>query len=169
MARRSLKGLSEAHQGRRFASLEHPWGSYLWFTPEMEKIMGTEGIFVTTFSSCCFGGRRTKWTTIVHNVPEIHRTMHRETCPGHEGLLAYEVHDEDGYLFFDTATEAEYPWAMCKAYAAALSSQLRMQSPSPRGDMPYDEESAILTALRSSTRGFQNPAVPPMFSQWSGK
>ena len=157
MARRSLRGVTEAHQGGRFVTLEHPWGSYLWFTPEMEKIIGTEGIFVTTFSSCCFGGRRTKWTTIVHNVPEIHRTMHREVCPGHEGLLPYEVHDEDGCLFFDTASEAEYPWVLCKAYAAALDSQLRLQNPSPVGDMPFDEESAILTALKSSTRGFQNP------------
>ena len=155
MGRRSLQGVKDSHSSS-LSSLEHPWSSHLWFTPEAVELMGIPGIFVTTFSHCCFGGRRVKWTTLVHNIPALHEAMHLEDCPGHQGLLAYEVHDEEGVLVFDTAQEAEYPWKMCKVYAQAVVTQLKRQKPSPVGDMPFDHQSAIVMALKSSTRGFQS-------------
>ena len=158
MGRRSIQGVKEAHQQGRFGSLEHPWFSHLWFTPEAEELCELPGVFVTCFSACCFGGSRVKWTALVHNIPEAHRLLHKPDCPGHQGLLPYECHDEDGTLTFDTASEAEYPWQWCRAYARALKGQLRMQTPSPPPGL-VDEESAIMSALRSSTRGFQNPRL----------
>ena len=47
------------------------------------------GIFVTEFSHCYLGGRRTKWTTLVHNIPERHQALHTPVCPGHRRLLPY--------------------------------------------------------------------------------
>ena len=112
MAKRSIQGVKSNHSSGKMGSMEHPWGSHLWFTPEAVELMGIPGIFVTNFSHCCFGGRRVKWTTLVHNIPAVHEALDLEDCPGHQGLLQYEVHDEDGQLTFDTAEEAEYPWNM---------------------------------------------------------
>lgn len=156
MGRRSLQGLRDAHDRGRFASLEHPWTSIFWSTPEAMETCNLPGFFVTCFSQCCFGGQRTKWTALVHNIPELHRVMHKPECDGHPALLPYEVHEVGGGLQFDTALEAEYPWAMCRLYAQALKSQLRLLTPSPSAGV-YDEEGEIMAALRSSTRGFQNP------------
>ena len=158
MGKRSLQGLRDAHDRGRFASVEHPWSSIFWSTPEAMEICALEGFFVTCFSQCCFGGRRTKWTAIVHNIPELHRALHKPDCDGHRGLLPYEVHEDELGLRFDTSEEAEYPWRMCRVYAEALKSQLRLLSPSPSAGV-YDEEGEIMSALRSSTRGLQNPAV----------
>eukprot|EP00435_Cladocopium_sp_Y103_P054971 s63_g18.t1 len=158
MGKRSLQGVKEAHQQDRFASLEHPWFSHLWYTPEALELCGIPGIFVTAYSACCFGGSRTKWTALVHNIPEVHRALHTPECPGHPNLLPYEVHDDHGVLTFDTAEEAEYPWQWCRAYAAALKAQLEQMRPSPPAGV-LDEKSSIMAALRSSTRGFQNPQL----------
>ena len=159
MAKRSIAGVKDAHKDDRFGSMEHPWGSWIWYTPEAEELQNLPGIFVSSFSACCFGGQRVKWTTFVHNIPMLHEVIHKETCPGHQGLLPYEVHDQGGELSFDTALEAEYAWKLCKAYASSLVGQLKRQKPSPVGDMPFDKYSAILSALRSSTRGFQKQEV----------
>ena len=32
--------------------------------------------------------------------------------------------DDDGHLVYDAAEEEQYPWALCKAYAAGLKEQL---------------------------------------------
>lgn len=156
MAKRSLHGVKDAHKRGRFASLEHPWWSHLWYTDEAIELCDLPGMFVTCFSHCCFGGQRTKWTALVHNIPEVHRMMHTPSCGGHSGLLPYECHDEGGVLQFDTALEGEYPWQMCRTYARALKAQLQHLNPSPSACL-YTEEGAIISALRSSTRGFQSP------------
>ena len=158
MGRRSLQGLRDAHERGRFASVEHPWSSIFWSTPEAMEICALPGFFVTCFSQCCFGGQRTKWTALVHNIPELHRALHKPDCGGHPGLLPYEVHEVQGGLQFDTTAEAEYPWRMCRVYAQALKSQLQLLSPSPSAGV-FDEEGEIMAALRSSTRGLQNPVI----------
>eukprot|EP00438_Fugacium_kawagutii_P015911 Skav211119 [mRNA] locus=scaffold2659:123518:130322:- [translate_table: standard] len=157
MAKRSIQGVREGDARGKFESLEHPWNSWLWSTEEAMALCDIPGFFVTGFSHCCFGGRRTKWTCIVHNIPAVHEAMDKQTCDGHPDLLPYEVHElDDGSLSFDTAKEAMYPWAMCKVYARALGVQVQRQHPSPQGDMPFDSETAIMSVLRSSTRGLQN-------------
>ena len=156
MAKRSLQGLREGHARGKLESLEHPWSSWLWLTEEAEAVATLEGMMTTGFSHCCFGGRRVKWTCILHNIPRLHELMNMEACPGHPELLPYEVHDNpDGTLTFDTAEEATYPWAMCRTMARAIHEQLERQNPSPRGDMPFDSETAIVSFLRSATKGFQ--------------
>eukprot|EP00438_Fugacium_kawagutii_P025579 Skav215575 [mRNA] locus=scaffold2748:77089:83434:- [translate_table: standard] len=156
MAKRSIGGVKEGHARGKLESLEHPWGSWLWYTEEAMQLCDLPGFFVTKFSNCCFGGQRTKWTCIVHNIPRLHELMNMEECPAHPNLLPYEVHElSDGSLSFDTAQEATYPWEMCKAMATAVFEQLERQAPSPVGDMPFDSETAVMSVLRSSTKGFQ--------------
>lgn len=156
MAKRSLKGLQDAYERKRFGCLEHPWGSHLWATPEATEFASRQGMFHTYFSACCFGGSRTKWTSLLHNVPELHAALHTPVCPGHQGLLPYEVRDEDGVLRFDTAAEAEYAWTLCKVYAEALRAALAKRVSVPFGIQAWDAKAAILAALKRSTRGMQS-------------
>eukprot|EP00438_Fugacium_kawagutii_P013115 Skav209586 [mRNA] locus=scaffold1607:39438:42899:+ [translate_table: standard] len=159
MAKRALQGMREALHQERYGTLEHPWNSHLWWTDEAEELQNLPGVFVTCFSHCCFGGHREKWTRLVHNVPFLHTMLHKEWCDGHDDLLPYEVHDEDGDLRFDTAEEAEYPWLLCRAWSQGIAGQLLRQFPAPDAGTIFDEEGAILQALKTSTKGFQNESL----------
>ena len=60
---------------------------------------------------------------------------------------------------FDTEAEAEYPWGLCTAYANALKLVMQRRSSVPFGLVPWDPQTAILAALRRSTRGMQREEV----------
>lgn len=160
MARRAITGCKDAFLCHRLASLEHPWNSHLWSTEEALELCETEGVFVTCYSHCCFGGRREKWQCLVHNCPELHEELHRPTCPGHVGLLEYSVRErEDGSLAFDTEGEAEYPWQWCLAYAKGIKKALLKRCPWPVGLKDLTLENAIFSALKKATRGLQNDDI----------
>ena len=160
MARRSVKGVREAALRGRYASLEHPHGSLLWSTAEAQELMRMDGIFVTEYSHCCYGGARQKWQRLVHNMPEVHEALHRPTCRGHQGLLTYEVHETSEGLVFDTEAEAEYPWAWCKQYALGVR-KLVARVYGPRlaisGMAPVKDQ--VFSALKRSTKGTQSDEV----------
>ena len=159
MAKRSLRGLKAAFDGDRFGVLEHPYSSHLWSTPEAIELAEREDVYHTYFSACCFGGARTKWTSLLHNVAELHDELHKPTCPGHADLLPYEIHDEEGGLRFDTEAEAEYTWGLCTAYACGLKRAMQRRTSVPFGLCPWDGRAAILAALQRSTRGLQRNEV----------
>lgn len=80
MAKRALKGLEHAHVNGGFAGLEHPWGSYIWFTPEAEHIQSLPGWWMATWSQCCYGGKRVKWTSLLTNSRRAYEALNREEC-----------------------------------------------------------------------------------------
>ena len=156
MARRSILGLKNGRAQGLLPSLEHPYGSYIWDTPEMRELIDSGNFFQTVYSHCCFGGRREKWTCLIHVSHRLHSALHCPQCPGHQGLSDYSVYEHQGQLQFDTAEEAEYPWAWCMAYAAALAADLKDVTPSPVGSCPVSLESIIYGQVRGATRGLQN-------------
>ena len=93
MAKRCLKSLKTAQERKRWASLEHLWDSYLWDLEEAQ-FLKDENCYCSEFSMCCHGGRTIRWTCLVHNLRELHEELHRPECPGHKGVLPYEVHDD---------------------------------------------------------------------------
>ena len=118
MALAALKrGLS--HFGKdRFVSIEHPWGSWLWWFTLVRKLQ-EQGYTFAEGSACCFGGERIKWYNLLNNSACIQQEMHKPTCPGHSGLRSYDVtYNDDGSLHFHFATEDEsaYKVEWCKAY-----------------------------------------------------
>ena len=160
MAKRAIQGCKEAFLARRFASLEHPWGSHLWKTDEALELCNMVGTYVSCYSHCCFGGRREKWQCLAHNCPQLHHALHKPHCEGHRELLRYQVHERaDGTLAFDTEDEAEYPWQWCVVYSRALRQALREKCPAPVGLRDLTLQNAIFSALKCSTRGMQNDAV----------
>ena len=69
-------------------------------------------------SACCWGGQRDR----------LMAAINRPECPGHEGLLDYEVTENpDGALHYPTEEEAEYPIGFCQAYAEGVYSDFEEQ------------------------------------------
>ena len=159
MAKRSLRGLKTAFDNDRLAALEHHYSSHLWSILEALELASRDDVYHTYFTACCFCGARTKWTSLLHNIEELHAALHRPTCPGHDGLLPYEVHEIDGSLQFDTEQEAEYTWGLCQAYATGLKKVLQKRTSVPFGLVPWGPKAAILAALKRSTRGTQRSDV----------
>jgi len=120
MALRGLKRAEENLGTKCITTLEHPWGSWLWYFSIVVKL--TDGNFrFAEGTSCCFGGSRVKWYALLGNSREIHRELHRPNCPGHEGLQSYDVRRRsDGSLQFATEEESEYKVDWCVAYAQGL-------------------------------------------------
>ena len=120
MALRGLKRAEEANGTQCITTIEHPWGSWLWYFSLVDGL--TEGSFrFAEGTNCCFGGKREKWYALLGNSQEIHRELHCPVCPGHEGLLSYEVRRRsDGSLHFATEDESQYKLAWCQAYARGL-------------------------------------------------
>ncbi len=159
MARRSILGVKLGQAQGLLPSLEHPYGSYLWETPEMKELINSGNFYLSVYSHCCFGGRREKWTCLIHTSARMHGLLNRPHCPGHADLMGYSVRQQGGMLQFDTSDESEYPWEWCRAYAAALSADLRDITPAPAGSYPVSLESIIYGQVRGATRGLQNEAL----------
>ena len=158
MAVRSLKGMKEGNAAGRIVSLEHPWGSILWETPEAKELLSHPDFFCSEYSSCCYGGERVKWTILLSNSRHLHEALHRPRCPGHENLKAYEVRATPQGYEFDTALEAEYPWGFCTTYAGALKVALHGNLPPPVGGFETDFGTLIYSQVRGATRGLQDEA-----------
>lgn len=155
MAKRALKGLDTADRQGGYGGLEHPWGSYLWFTPEAEEIASRPGWMYSTWSQCCFGGKRVIWTSLLHNSKRVHSALDTPEC--HCVLQQpYEVEVTEEGLRFDAKEEAEYPWAMCRAYARAIVADMRDFLITPIGRAPVDLQHLLYSQIMGSTRGLQS-------------
>ena len=159
MALRALKRgeVTVKHRSPRHWTLEHPYGSWLWeFT--LVKKLEAAGFDHAVGSSCCFGGLREKWYSFFGSSEEIHRRLHIE-CPGHQGLLSYEVQERaDGTLHYPTEEEAEYPWSLCLAYAQGLKAQVEKEKV---WAMAYQEarEGWYQNQLAKSTQRLQSEEI----------
>ena len=124
MAVKALKRGDQIKNDRtpRHWSLEHPKNSWLWeFT--LAQQIEQAGFEKAIGSHCCFGGSREKWYAFCTSSEEV-RSRLNVACPGHEGLLGYEVEElPDGSLHYPTEEESEYPWSLCLAYARGLRAQ----------------------------------------------
>ena len=94
------------------------------------------------------------------NCPEIFQALHHPQCPGHEGILAYEVHfQDDGSLRFDTEAEAEYPLILCGRYARALKAAAVRAKSIPASLTSASRLGCIVMELKESTARLMDPAV----------
>eukprot|EP00435_Cladocopium_sp_Y103_P059207 s283_g21.t1 len=124
MALRGLKRAKGPFGKKRFVTVEHPYNSWLWCFTLAEELE-QEDYQYAIGSNCCWGGERTKWYALLNNSEDIHNSVHRPLCPGHDNLRGYEVTlNDDGSLKFATEEESEYKVAWCDAYARGLKAQL---------------------------------------------
>ena len=156
MAKTSLTGLDKVDRNGGYGGLEHPYGSYLWFTEEAEEISKRPGWHYTTWSHCCFGGRRTKWTSLLNNSRRVHAALDNPTCTcTHQEGYHVSV-GEEGDLIFDTKEEAEYPWQFCRAYARAIVADLKDYLIPPMGTAVCDLNHMLYCQMLGATKGLQN-------------
>eukprot|EP00435_Cladocopium_sp_Y103_P023053 s2813_g5.t1 len=151
MANRSFSRLRRAHEEERLATLEHPYNSWIWQWHQARELEEEMDFDYAVGTMCCFGGRREKWFGLLGNSPEIGQQLHRETCPGHEGLLRYGARrDSEGRVVFDTEEEAEYPMGWCKAYAQGLRNAI--ESHGRHLETTYEgRKSWVMQELQEST------------------
>ena len=80
---------------------------------------------MATFSNCCHGGKRQKWTSILTNSREVFEALNKEECE-HTDTASYQpYYDDGGVLRFPTEEEAEYPAELCAKYAQAVRKDLQ--------------------------------------------
>ena len=156
MAKKGLARLKEAGERGRFASLEHPYDSYLWYTAEAKELMDTDGFYFSTFSFCCYGGQKVRWTGLLHNSAAVHSMVHKPRCPGHDNLKGERCPNVKGGKRDAMEEDSEYPWAWCQSYARGLLMELQKKVPAPIGEMPRDHHSVIYAQVRGAARGLQD-------------
>ena len=160
MALRALKRGETADADRRYWSLEHPYGSWLWEFTIAKRLEAESGFEHSVGSHCCWGGRREKWYSFFSNMPSLLQYLQVD-CPGHEGLLNYEVQQRaDGTLEYPTEEEAEYPWALCIGYAKALKAQLERDGLLQQTHLK-ERANWYQAALEQTTARLASPLVAP--------
>ena len=133
MGQRSLQGFKETLEAGRIVSLEHLLNSLIWETFEARELLDDARVYIACYSSCCYGGWRTKCMCLITNDEGIVRAVDRPHCPGHWWLRPYQVHETEQGLRFDTKEAAEYPWDFCTAYAAGVRVAMDRRNPSACG------------------------------------
>lgn len=162
MALRGLKRAAGTFGRRRYVTVEHPYNSWLWYFSIVDELLGGEFEYAVG-SNCCWGGLREKWHALLNNSPHIQRELHLPDCPGHEGLLPYEVtRNADGSLHFSTEEEAEYKGRWCAAYARGLKEQIREWIDRSQMD---GRCKSIQWELEKSTHRLAEPDVANMAAQ----
>ncbi len=145
MALKSIARCKSRHEKGRLFSLEHPWNSFLWYMKATVELAGMPGVRLATFSNCCFGGQRTKWSTVMTNSKKLYEALHWPHCQhtfANQGYQPY--YDEQGNIVFPTEEEAQYPEGLAQAYAKAIKEEL-----SEAGIMPQGIEDARMTTISS--------------------
>ena len=126
MALKSIARCRDRHQRGKMFSLEHPWNSFLWYMKATIELAALPGVRLATFSNCCFGGQRTKWTTIMTNSQKLYDALHWPHCNHYSSNQGYQpYYDQEGNVVFPTEEEAEYPQALVEAYAKAVKEELK--------------------------------------------
>ena len=158
MALAALKrGLSH-FGGDRYVSIEHPWGSWLWWFALVRRLE-EQGFTFAEGSACCFGGERVKWYNLLNNSPCLQQELHKPECPGHAGLRSYDVtYNDDGSLHFATEDESAYKVDWCKAYARGLKRQFVAQGWLQQA-IQVGRQQKIWMELKQSTQRLQDEQV----------
>lgn len=158
MALKSISRCRERHEKGKIFSLEHPWNSFLWYMKATIELAGLPGVRLATFSNCCFGGQRTKWTTVMTNSPKLYEALHWPHCNHNLGSRGYQpYYNAEGQVVFPTEEEAEYPEGMAIAYAKAIKEEL-----ADRGMMGQVEGEARLTAISTQLNKYHRMDDPEL-------
>ncbi len=120
MALKSIQRCHELYDQGKIFTMEHPYGSYMWYIKSAVELGRRPGVLMAVFSNCCHGGRRKKWTAVLTNSREIFEELHQPNCPHDEGESYDPYIGADGNVVFPTEEEAEYPSGMVVAYTKGL-------------------------------------------------
>jgi hypothetical protein len=94
------------HTSNKFFALENIWSSWGWIFPEAKALKDLTGVFDSTFSMCCFGGPRKRWTRVLHNSTLLAELLEGHQCSCVVGPDSARI---EGDLSFPTSDEDTYP------------------------------------------------------------
>ena len=101
-------------------SVENPENSLFWFYPDIEAVMQLAGGHSVSFHNCMHGGSRNKltkwWAT-----KDIYEPL-RSSCDNKHKHAAWNPQPVGTKLTFPTASEAAYPFLLCKRVMAIVLS-----------------------------------------------
>ena len=155
MVKRSLRGLEANDRRGGVAGLEHPYDSFLWEMEEAEEVRSRLGFMISSWSYCCFGGRKTRWTSLLHNSPREHQALHRPRCQcsfSADQPAGAGTNQQGG----ESPVDAEYPWQLCVAYADAIIADLRALMIPPLGTAQFDLHHLLYNQIMGAARGLQS-------------
>lgn len=156
-------------EGRLFA-IENPRGSWLWYIPRFQALLNDKRIFVVDFQACMFEGDRPKWTRIVTNCKELLDLA--IVCDGSHTHAAWGLSQQSsGSWKFNTADEAEYTPAFCKAVATKVAKaavrmghkQFQESSQPSIADLPPNKVNRVAAAMQP--RGSKVPPIVPEYKE----
>ena len=122
MALASIKRCEELDDAGKYFTLEHPYRSFIWYMKATMELAARPNVRMAVFSSCCYGGRRAKWTAVLTNNVGIYEALHQPVCP-HFGE-DYQPYMAGGRVIFPTEEEAQYPMGLCTKYAQGAAAHL---------------------------------------------
>ena len=105
-----------------FFSVENPLSSLMWRLPAAVRVAGMRGVQLLEFEQCAFGGQHRKATGVLTNGGWLPAPRCKHAPPHNHVTLRGRIWSyKDKREVWYTAEAAEYPWAMCAAWAAAAS------------------------------------------------
>ena len=105
-----------------FFSVENPLSSLMWRLPAAVRVAGMRGVQLLEFEQCAFGGQHRKATGVLTNGGWLPAPRCKHAPPHNHVTLRGRIWSyKDKREVWYTAEAAEYPWAMCVAWAAAAS------------------------------------------------
>ena len=148
MALRSIQRCVDLDNQNKVFSLEHPYGSFMWYMKSAIDLGKRPGVRMAVFSNCCHGGRRKKWTGVLTNSKRIYDELHRPQCP-HTGGESYDPYfGPDGYIVYPTEEEAEYPAELTQAYTKGLKAEFEARGFSKEESSEHGRKKAIREDLK---------------------
>ena len=160
MGQRSLQGFKEGLEAGHILSLEHLLNSLIWETFEACELLDDARVYIACYSSCCYGGWRTKWMCLITNDEGIVRAVDRPHCPGHWWLRPYQVHETKQGLRFNTKEAAEYTHGIfVRPTQRAFGWPWTGGTPQPVGLVARDHLMAVYSAVKRATKGLQRETV----------
>jgi hypothetical protein len=103
-----------------FFSVENPLSSLIWRLRAAVRVAGLRGVKMLELEQCAYGGQHRKATGVLTNASWLPGLRCKDS-PDHTHVTlrgrVWSYKDEQDVWY--TAEAAEYPWAMCVAWAAA--------------------------------------------------
>ena len=157
------KLMTRAHALKVHWWVENPKNSLMWATNAFKDLALLASVQKVDLQACMFGSLRPKWTSFLTNISRFSELALE--CDHSHPHAPWQVQNTARGQTFDTASEAEYPPALCQAMAAIIH-DLAVDAGMPPhcADKPdKTERDNLKAAAGRQPRGTRFPRLLPEF------
>ena len=157
------KLMTMAHAAKLHWWVENPKNSLMWGTPAFKELARLAGVQKIDFQACMFGSLRPKWTSFLTNISRFQELA--LVCDHSHPHAPWQVQTTARGRTFDTASEAEYPPALCQAMAGIIHDLAVEAGMTPHSRLKPDktERDKLKASAGSQPRGTRFPRLLPEF------